>query len=147
MDYVKAGTTWKNNIQFRGDSLIPLINGGKWQRSNCFSELVDMEYRNDVMRCVRNMNYKLIATLEKTARGVTATLYQLFDLRQGERECDIKDEKYISIFTKLKDQLLQWEKSLNKIQSVPVKSLEATQLDTETNEKLKKRLKSLGYTQ
>ena len=99
MDYVKTGATWNDNIQFRGDSLIPLINGGKWQRSNCFSELVDMEYRNDVMRCVRNMNYKLIATLEKTAGGVTATLYQLFDLRQGERECDIKDEKYISIFT------------------------------------------------
>ena len=107
MDYVKTGATWNDNIQFRGDSLIPLINEGKWESDNCFSELVDMEYRNDIMRCVRNMNYKLIATSEKNAGDATDTTYQLFDLRRGELECDIKDEKYISIATGLKDQLFQ----------------------------------------
>ncbi len=142
LEYTKTNDKTADALLLRGHSLKGLINGEKFKRKYLFSQLITSQYGPYYMECVRTDSFKLVSTYQIGKLSFTPPRLQLFDLNLEESECDAADGSSKSIFTNLKKQLFFWEGNLEKIAINPKRRKHEIK---GKDEKLKERLKSLGY--
>jgi arylsulfatase A-like enzyme len=142
LEYTKTNDKTADALLLRGRSLKGLINGEKFKRKYLFSQLITSQYGPYYMECVRTDSFKLVSTYQIGKLSFAPPRLQLFDLNLEESECDAADGTSKSIFTNLKKQLFFWEGNLEKIAISPKRRKHEIKGE---DEKLKERLKSLGY--
>ncbi|MHC4571156.1 MAG: sulfatase [Planctomycetota bacterium] len=142
LEYTKANDKTIDDPLSRGRSLKGLINGEKFKRKYLFSQLITNQYGPYYMECMRTDSFKLLSTYQIGKLSFTPPRFQLFDPNLEESERNVTDEHSKLIFTNLKKQLSFWEGNLEKNVIGPMHRKHEIEDD---ENKLKERLKSLGY--
>ena len=142
LEYAGIGRRFIDNLPLRGDSLKGVINGQELKRRYFFSQLVTDQYGPYCMECVQADNFKLTSVRQYKNVRYTPSKFLLFDLSAHEAEIEVLDENSPLIPADLKMQLLDWEGSVDRIR-FPTGLVDHKYTDEE--DRLMKRLKSLGY--
>jgi arylsulfatase A-like enzyme len=130
-----------DSLFLRGISLKRLINGKKLKRRHIYSQLITDQYGPYQIECVQSNNIKLIRTIQYEKLNFAPPNFQLFNLEQNESEIDLTSNNNKKILQDLQNRLRSWPNSLMKKKHY----FRQNKYSDIKEEKLKERLKSLGY--
>ena len=158
LEYVNPHSNVTDIPFLRGCGLKTLIDGNKLKRKYFFSQVINTKGGMDSylwMESVQTESFKLVATHQYRKTIFSPPDFQLFNLETGESKCNITDENNKVLFEELKEQLLLWKDKLEGAEAGLKKP--TSKISSESNksksrgrseeERLKERLKSLGYVQ
>jgi arylsulfatase A-like enzyme len=145
LSYTGTDTFDIDRVPMRGSSLKDVINGGVLQRKYFFSQLIKDTPATYRMECVQVGDFKLIKTTQYGGVHFSPAYFELVSLKSAESEIDIAGENAKSEFDDLQEQLLSWPGNLEKATFTTSKRVEYKSKEEE--DKILKRLKSLGYVE
>lgn len=142
LEYAKVN--YIDSLPVRGESLKGLIDGEGLERKYLFSQLITNQNGPFYMESIQTDDFKLISTIQY--RGTHFSPPHILRLGLGSNETEIKvtDEKMKSEFKNLNKKLIDWEGNLENAILI---SREIKYKNKEEENRLRKRLKSLGYLQ
>lgn len=143
LDYTDSDSL--NNLSFKGDSLKRLIDNDEViKRYHFYSQSIVNQDGSYFVECVQTNTHKLVRMLQYEDVPFTPSHLSMLDLTVGESELDTTEKLSNELFKNLQTKLNTWPGNLQNVQLV---TQQIKYEDKRKQEKMRERLKTLGYVE